>query len=116
MGGSVKCGEITIFYSMQFEWSTKKELTNIRKHNITFSEAKTVFNDEFAILEYDSVHSETEERFHLLGRSIKHNVLLVVFCEKYPENTETYRIISARKALENEKSRYINNLIQRSSK
>jgi len=101
---------------MQFEWSSKKELTNIRKHNITFSEAKTVFNDEFAILEYDSVHSGTEERFHLLGRSIKHNILLVVFCEKYSENTETYRIISARKALENEKSRYINNLIQRSLK
>jgi uncharacterized DUF497 family protein len=44
----------TIFYSMQFEWSAKKELTNVRKHNITFSEAKTVFNDEFAIFQRSS--------------------------------------------------------------
>ena len=101
---------------MQFEWEAKKEQANIRKHKITFSEAKTVFSDEFAILEYDSVHSRVEERFHLLGRSIKHNVLLVVFCEKDPQNTETYRIISARKALKNEKNKYINNVVQRSSK
>ena len=101
---------------MQFEWNVNKELVNIRKHKIAFSEAKTVFSDEFAILEYDSGHSKSEERFHLLGRSIKHNVLLVVFCEKDSKNTETYRIISARKALKEEKSRYVENFIQRSSK
>jgi len=101
---------------MKFEWNVSKELANIRKHKVAFSEAKTVFSDKFAILEYDSTHSKTEERFHLLGRSIKHNVLLVVFCEKDPQNAETYRIISARKALRNEKSKYISNLIQRSSK
>jgi uncharacterized DUF497 family protein len=101
---------------MQFEWDAKKEQANIRKHNVTFSEAKTVFSDEFAILEYDSVHSETEERFHLLGRSIKNNVLLVVFCEKDPQNTEVYHIISARKAIKSERSNYAQSLTKRSSK
>jgi uncharacterized DUF497 family protein len=36
---------------VKFEWNISKELANIRKHKIAFSEAKTVFNDEFAILE-----------------------------------------------------------------
>ena len=42
-----------------FEWDEDKEIRNIQKHNITFQEAKTVFNDPNAItigLLYQSSH------------------------------------------------------------
>jgi len=38
-------------------------------HGVSFEEAKTVFYDEQALLEYDELHSDSEDRFRILGRS-----------------------------------------------
>lgn len=56
---------------MKFEWDLNKALTNVKKHGVSFEEASTVFDDENAILFDDPDHSESEERFMLLGLSIK---------------------------------------------
>ena len=63
-----------------FEWDEHKNSINEEKHGISFEEAKTVFYDEDAWLEYDDKHSAEEERFRLLGCSLYGNVLMVVHC------------------------------------
>ena len=40
-----------------FEWGENKAQENQRKHGVDFEEAKTVFNDPFAITVYDPDHS-----------------------------------------------------------
>ena len=49
-----------------FEWYSEKSEENLKKHNISFEEAKSVFFDENAIEFYDDGHSEWEDRFLLL--------------------------------------------------
>ena len=92
-----------------FEWDETKNLINIQKHGISFEEAKTVFFDEYALLEYDEDHSFAESRFRLLGMSIKGNVLLVVHCIR---RENTIRIISSRKASAAERRGYERSIIQ----
>ena len=48
---------------LRFEWDSKKEKTNIKKHGVSFEEARTVFFDENAIQFFDPDHSENEDRF-----------------------------------------------------
>jgi uncharacterized DUF497 family protein len=90
--------------SLSFTWDPDKNLINIRKHSISFEEAKSVFYDEFARLMHDPDHSEDEERFLILGFSKNYNILVVCHCHR--ENDEVIRLISARKATRNEKKKY----------
>ena len=85
---------------MRFEWDQKKNLVNIKKHKISFEEAKTVFFDDNARLIPDLEHSMAEERFIILGFTIKLRILVVV--HSYKENDDLIRIISARKATKSE--------------
>lgn len=48
---------------MKFEWDDNKASINYNKHNVSFEEASTVFNDEKGILFDDPDHSLDEERF-----------------------------------------------------
>ena len=80
---------------VKFEWDAAKAASNVRKHGISFEEAKSVFYDEFAIQFYDSENSELEEdRFLMLGLSSESRILLVCHCER--DSGNTIRIISAR--------------------
>ena len=87
-----------------FEWDDKKEQANLKKHGVSFDEAKTVFYDEMAIEFYDDEHSEWEDRFLLLGLSANMRVLLVCHCLR--EKGSVIRIISARKATKKERKHY----------
>lgn len=88
---------------MNFEWDERKNQINLKKHGISFEEAKTVFYDEQALLEYDELHSDGEDRFRILGCSSKGNILLVVHCVR---KESVIRIISSRKATSTEKIGY----------
>jgi uncharacterized DUF497 family protein len=85
-------------------WDENKNILNQKKHKVSFEEAKTVFFDENARLLFDPDHSETEERFLLLGRSVQSRTLIVSHC--YRESDSVIRIISARKANSNEQQQY----------
>jgi uncharacterized DUF497 family protein len=89
---------------MRFAWDKAKAEENIRKRGVTFEEASTVFADENARLKHDPDHSQTEDRFLLLGFSAKLRMLIV--CHAYCENDEVIRIISARRATPNERRQY----------
>jgi len=81
---------------IRFQWDKNKDIENIKKHKVSFDEAKTVFFDDNARLISDPEHSMDEERYIILGISNKLRILIVI--HTYKENDEVIRIISARKA------------------
>lgn len=89
---------------ISFEWDTAKASINKTKHGITFEEARTVFYDENAVIISDPEHSDSEDRFIMLGLSVISRLLVVVHC--YREEEKNIRIISARKATKKESTQY----------
>ena len=89
--------------SLRFERDARKATANLKKHGISFEEAKSVFFDERAKLIDDPDHSEDEDRFILLGLS--HSLRIVVVCHCYRDEN-VIRIISARKATVRELKEY----------
>lgn len=89
---------------LEFSWDELKAQTNIKKHGISFDEAKSSFYDQNAIVIYDPDHSQQEDRFILLGMSDYSRLLIVCHC--YRENDTIIRIISARKANKSEEKQY----------
>jgi uncharacterized protein len=89
---------------LKFEWDSNKSIINIKKHKISFDEAKTIFYDDNARLIYDPDHSENEDRYLLIGLSSKLNLLVVSHCLR--TKNDIIRIISARKATKNESIQY----------
>ena len=87
-----------------FEWDPPKASANLKKHQISFEEAKSVFYDEFAVQFFDEDHSSEEARFLMLGMSSGAKLLIVCHCER--ENGTAIRIISARKATKRESAFY----------
>lgn len=91
--------------ALRFEWDSRKAAANLRKHGVSFEEARSVFFDEQARLIDDPDHSEEEEdRFVLLGLSGALRSLLVCHC--YRSEGEVIRIISARRATRTEAKFY----------
>lgn len=91
---------------MKFEWDTNKERSNIQKHGVTFEQASYVFADKFALNKFDDEHSDDEDRWIILGKSLNDVLLLVVHTFRDIDDVEYIRIISARKATQNEKDTY----------
>ena len=89
---------------LKFEWDLKKAAANLRKHGVSFEDARTVFADENAKLIDDPDHSEEEDRFVLLGVSSSLRLLVVCHCCRSGGNV--IRIISARKAEAHERNCY----------
>jgi uncharacterized DUF497 family protein len=90
--------------SLRFTWDESKSKANQKKHGISFEEAQTVFFDENAIEFFDPDHSESEDRFLLLGLSSSLRILVVSHC--YRKKESLIRIISARKATKKEQKVY----------
>ncbi len=91
-------------HELTFDWDKAKNLSNQKKHGISFEEAQTVFVDENALLIHDPDHSGAEDRFVLLGLSAKLRELVI--CHFYRKPGEVIRIISARKATRSEQNQY----------
>jgi uncharacterized protein len=83
-------------------WDPKKAILNKKKHGVDFEEAATVFRDPLLLVQADMEHSQEEERWIALGRSVRQLLLVVV----HTDEERTIRIISARKATPAEKRRY----------
>lgn len=91
--------------ALQFEWDERKAIANVKKHGVSFEEAKSAFYDERARLIDDPDHSEDEDRFVLLGLSSAQRLLVVCHC--YRGDGGVIRIISGRKATTNEIKSYM---------
>jgi uncharacterized DUF497 family protein len=87
---------------LDFEWNSEKAERNFRKHEVSFEEARTVFDDPIFITVLDEEHSDDEERYITIGFSNTSRLLLVA----HTERDNRIRIISARKATKNEEKFY----------
>jgi len=92
---------------LRFEWDQRKNVGNRAKHGVSFEEAVEVFTDERGILIPDPDHSDTEDRFILLGTS---SLRTLVVCHCY--RADVIRIFSARKANRFERATYLQGLSQ----
>lgn len=89
---------------ISFEWDEAKAVANLKKHQVSFEEAESIFFDEFGVQFFDDGHSLDEERFLMLGMSSGAKLLLVCHCER--DHGAAIRIISARKATKRESAFY----------
>jgi uncharacterized DUF497 family protein len=89
---------------IRFQWDPRKAAANLRKHGVSFTEAESVFMDEYGLLLDDPEHSGSEDRFILLGSSAGGRLLIVVHA--YRAKPGIIRIISARKADRQERRHY----------
>ena len=89
---------------IRVEWAPAKARIHFRKHGVSFDEAETVFYDDHALLLNDPEHSGDEDRFVLLGLSLRFRVFVVV--HTYREYDAVIRLISARRATKAEQPRY----------
>lgn len=87
-----------------FVWDRTKEKANIKKHGVSFEEARTKFYDENAMVFHNPDYSETEDRFILLCTYYKLNTLIVCLC--FRDKETVVRIASAMKADKDESKEY----------
>ena len=87
---------------MDFEWQFSKAEANVRKHDVDFLEASTVFADPLARIFDDPDHSADESREIIVGHSMGQRLLIVSFTERGGR----VRIISARAATRRERHDY----------
>lgn len=82
-----------------WEWDDKKALSNIREHDVSFEQAKAVFDDTWNIEiiddreDYVDLNGDPEERINIIGLDAA-GILLVV---TYTMRGLRHRLISARK-------------------
>jgi len=89
------------------EWDPAKAKQNLTKHGVSFGQAATVLLDPLVVNLYDDEHSQDEERWVTLGRSVQGTILVVVHTfDEQPRGNITVRIISARRATKREQKRY----------
>ncbi len=86
---------------MEFEWDANKNDSNIKKHEISFEEAKAAFLDNDMVIKEDTREDYGEHRFIGIGKVLE-KVILVV----YTMRKTVIRLISARKANSKEKQIY----------
>ncbi|HEX6813210.1 MAG TPA: BrnT family toxin [Planctomycetota bacterium] len=87
---------------LNFEWDERKSISNRRKHGVSFDEAASAFGDPFSITIPDPDHSEEEDRFVLIGESVRGRLVVVV----HTERGDNLRMISARVAKPSERRTY----------
>lgn len=86
---------------MQFEWDEIKNVANIKKHGISFEEAKAIFDDV--------VFTSIDERFdyeEIREISIGTIESVVIVTVVHTDRGKVTRIISARKATKKERKKY----------
>jgi uncharacterized DUF497 family protein len=85
--------------SRKFDWDPNKAARNLAKHGISFDEAETAFDDPRRVVKPDELHSETEDRWIVIGRT-NQGRLAVIVCTK---RNGRIRLISARRTTPRER-------------
>ena len=91
---------------MQFEWDKQKSIINVKKHGVSFEDAREVFDDPLQISKLDHRYNYFEERWITLGSTKKEQILVVANLFFTDDGEEIIRIISARKANKLERNQY----------
>jgi uncharacterized DUF497 family protein len=89
--------------SVRFEWDANKATLNLNRHEVSFDEATTVFDDPLARIFDDLDHSLEEHREIIVGHSVNDRLLLICFSER---TADVIRIVSARPLTRRERKDY----------
>ncbi len=92
--------------AMSFDWDDEKAKSNLAKHNVSFDEATSMFDDPLFLTFADPAHSLQEQRFIIMGESAKGQLLVV----SYTDRAGTTRLISARPVTLKERKAYESDL------
>jgi uncharacterized protein len=87
---------------MEFDWDPNKAASDLRRHNVSFGEAATVFSDPLSTTVPDPDHSLDEDRSITVGLSHRGRLLMVA----HTERGDRIRIISARELTRTERAQY----------
>jgi uncharacterized protein len=87
---------------MEFDWDPNKAASNLRRHNVSFGEAATVFSDPLSTTVSDPDHALDEDRSITIGLSHRGRLLMVA----HTERGDRIRIISARELTRTERAQY----------
>jgi len=90
---------------VNYEWDPVKNLVNIRKHKVSFEQAKIALEDPYRLCFYDEAHSLNEDRYIVFGNAEGR----ILFVSIVWVDEDTIRIISARRANRNEMEAYDEN-------
>ena len=85
-----------------FEWDAGNDVKNWKKHGVSRTECEEVFFHRPLLLQDDAVHSATEPRNYVLGRTSASRKLFLVFTPR----GDRIRVISARDMTKAERRRY----------
>ncbi len=86
---------------MKILWDPAKADLNYRQHNVRFSDAELVLSDPMALTREDR-SADDEQRLVTIGADALGRVVVVV----YTYRGEDIRLISARRATQNERKSY----------
>ena len=75
-----------------FEWDETKNLSNRRKHGVSFYEAQYAFFDKNRVIAEDLEHSQKEKRYYCFGRNRDGTGILTV---RFTYRSGCIRIIGA---------------------
>jgi hypothetical protein len=89
---------------MHFEWDENKRKENIRKHGFDFADAWKIFTAPM-LTEIDKREDYGEDRWIGIGM-LDARIVVVVFNEREDDEEEIIRIISLRKALNHERTKF----------
>ena len=89
---------------LEFDWDPAKAASNLRKHNVSFELAATVFLDPLMQSILDEDHSKFQERWITMGRARDGRLLVVSHSDAQTGDDKTsVRLISARPATRSER-------------
>lgn len=93
---------ITKVKIISFEWDQGNRDKNYQKHDIATAEAEEAFLDSNLKILEDIKHSQYEQRFFAIGKTLKGKMLVVIYTHREPNA----RIISVRIANKKEQIIY----------
>lgn len=85
-----------------FDWDEGNRGKNLKKHGVTDEESEETFFDSGKRIFKDTVHSENEERYVLIGQTKQEKILFTVFTFR----KNRIRIISSRRINKKEQELY----------
>ena len=86
---------------MEFEWDGGNSNKSFKKHRVSDQEAEEAFFDQKKVHHTDAIHSQSEQRYILIGTSKSKKILYIA----YTIRKNKIRIISAR--MLNKKEKYL---------
>lgn len=89
-----------------FNWDEGNARKSTEKHEVSQAEAEQIFFNQPLLLLHDFKHSQSEERFHALGKTDDWRLLHITFNLRAGAKGMLIRVISARDMHRKERNEY----------